>query len=53
MALSWVLRDPVVCSVIVGASKTQQIEANLKQLDSPAFTEEEISMIEDILKVES
>ena len=53
MALSWVLRDPVVCSVIVGASKTQQIEANLKQLDSPEFTEEEISMIEDILKVES
>ncbi len=49
-ALSWVLRDPVVTSVIVGASSSKQIRENLK-ID-PAFSAEELEKIERVCKSE-
>ena len=49
MALSWVLRDGVVTSVLVGASKPEQILTNLKALENTAFTAEELARIDAIV----
>lgn len=49
MALSWILRDGKVTSVLIGASKPEQITENIKALDNITFTEEELARIEDIL----
>jgi L-glyceraldehyde 3-phosphate reductase len=49
MALSWVLRDGEVASVLIGASKPGQIAENAKIIHAPAFTSEELSSIENIL----
>lgn len=46
MALKWVLKDEIVTSVLIGASKPEQILENLKVLDSPAFTKEELDKID-------
>ncbi|MGN1141601.1 MAG: L-glyceraldehyde 3-phosphate reductase [Oliverpabstia sp.] len=48
MALKWVLKDQAVTSVLVGASKPEQILENLKVLDSAPFTEEELKKIDEI-----
>lgn len=48
MALKWILRDGDVTSVLIGASKPQQILDNLKVMDSASFTEEELSRIDEI-----
>ncbi|MDD3172762.1 MAG: L-glyceraldehyde 3-phosphate reductase [Herbinix sp.] len=50
MALSWVLRDGEVTSVLIGASKSKQILENVKIVKSPAFMEDELETIEEILK---
>lgn len=47
MALSWVLRQEAVSSVIVGASSTAQLADSLGALQSPAFSEEETQMLRD------
>lgn len=49
MALSWILKDDFVTSVIVGASSARQLKTNLNALNSPAFTPEELSAIEAAL----
>lgn len=49
MALSWILRLPFVSSVLIGASKVSQIEENVKALDGPEFTQEELQQIDRIL----
>jgi len=49
MALQWVLRDGVVTSALIGASKPEQITENAKALDAPALTEEELREIDEIL----
>lgn len=48
MALKWVLKDDVVTSVLVGASKAEQILDNLKVLKSAPFTEEELKKIDEL-----
>ncbi|MGN0152072.1 MAG: aldo/keto reductase [Wujia sp.] len=45
MALNWILKDGIVTSVLIGASKTDQILDNLKVLESAPFTEEELEKI--------
>lgn len=50
MALSWVLADSDVTSVIVGASSAAQLADSLKALDTPSFTTEELTMIDQICK---
>ncbi|MGB5320865.1 L-glyceraldehyde 3-phosphate reductase [Lutimonas sp.] len=50
LALSWVLRDPRVTSVIIGASKVSQIEDAVGILDKLDFTSDELKRIEKILK---
>ncbi|KMK77726.1 L-glyceraldehyde 3-phosphate reductase [Alkalihalobacillus pseudalcaliphilus] len=50
MAVSWILRDGIVTSVLVGASKVSQIEANVKALHHLEFSQEELSAIDHIVK---
>jgi L-glyceraldehyde 3-phosphate reductase len=49
MALQWVLRDEVVTSALIGASRPQQIIENVEALKGPAFTAEELAAIEAVL----
>ena len=49
MALAWVLKDHVVSSVLIGASKSAQILDNIKALENTTFTEEELKLIDTIL----
>ena len=49
MAVAWILRLPGVTSVLVGASRVQQVEDNVAALNNLAFTDEELSAIERIL----
>lgn len=48
MALSWILRDGIVTSVLAGASKPSQILDNLGALKNTKFTEEELQKIDEI-----
>ena len=50
MALAWNLRQPVVASVLVGASRTSQLAANLKALEQLAFTADELTAIDAALQ---
>ena len=50
MALAWVLKDPRITSVIIGASKKEQVTDSLQCLKNPDFTETELQAIEEILK---
>ena len=47
MALKWILKDDVITSVLIGASKPSQILENLKVLDSQPFTGEELAKINE------
>lgn len=49
LAIAWILRQPVITSVLIGASKPQQILDAVKTLESPALSTEEIGLIENIL----
>jgi len=49
LALQWTLRDSVVTSALIGASRPQQIIENIAALDAPALTTEELSRIEQAL----
>lgn len=51
MSLSWVLRDSRITSVIVGASTVSQLADNLKALNHPDFTVDELAAIEKALVV--
>ena len=49
MALAWVLRDPVITTALIGASKVSQIEDNLAALNNAKFSPEELAAIDHIL----
>ena len=46
MAVAWVLRQPVVTSALIGASRWSQIEECLGALQSPTFSAEELAAID-------
>jgi L-glyceraldehyde 3-phosphate reductase len=50
MALAWLLKDQRVTSVLVGASKPEQLADSLKCMDNLAFSTEELTKIEGILR---
>ncbi|WP_186577863.1 L-glyceraldehyde 3-phosphate reductase [Aquibacillus kalidii] len=50
MALVWVLQEKSVVSALIGASKVSQIEENVKALENPQFSKNEIETINAILK---
>ena len=47
MALAWVLRDPRMTSVLIGASSVDQLEQNVGALDNLAFSDEELAQIDE------
>ena len=51
MALSWVLKDDVVTSVLIGASKPEQILDNIKIVGHTSFSSEELARIEAIVNM--
>ena len=46
MALAWILKDGEVTSVLIGASRPEQILDNIKALENTTFTEEELKAID-------
>ena len=46
MALAWILKDDEVCSVLIGASRPEQILDNVKIIGHCDFSEEELRRIE-------
>lgn len=48
MALSWGLKDGVVTSVLVGASKPEQVLDDIKAIENTQFTEEELKKIDSV-----
>ena len=49
MALAWVLRQPVVTSALVGASRVAQIEDSVAALNQLEFSQDELDAIDKIL----
>jgi L-glyceraldehyde 3-phosphate reductase len=50
MAISWILKDDRITSVLIGASKTSQILDSVKATENTVFSEEELVTINAILK---
>jgi len=50
MALSWVYAKEGVTSVLIGASKPQQIKENIGMANNSTFTKEELELIDEISK---
>ena len=48
MALAWLLAQPVVTSVLIGASRPEQILDNIKAAENTTFTEDELVEIDRI-----
>lgn len=48
MALAWILKDGIVTSVLIGASKPEQILDNVKAIQNTSFTQEELDKIDQI-----
>ena len=49
LALAWLLKDGKVTSILIGASKPEQIAENVKALENTAFSAEELARIEAVL----
>ncbi len=49
MAIAWILRQPEVASVLVGASSSKQLKENVKSLDCLDFSQDELQQIEKIV----
>jgi L-glyceraldehyde 3-phosphate reductase len=49
LALAWVLRHAQMTSVVIGASSVEQIEQNIKALEQPSLSADELKAIEEIL----
>lgn len=50
MSLAWVLRDSACTSVLIGASKEEQIIENIDAIKHTAFTDEELRLIDEAVK---
>lgn len=48
MALSWILRDGIVTSVLAGTSRPEQVLDNIKAAENTTFTADELALIEQI-----
>lgn len=50
MSLAWVLKDPRITSVIIGASKPEQVTDSVLSINNYNFSTQELNTIETILK---
>ena len=49
MAISWILKDQRITSVLIGASKTEQILDSIKATENTSFDSNELEKINDIV----
>ena len=49
MALSWLLKEEVITSVLAGASKPSQVLDNIKAVENTNFTQDELNAIDEIV----
>lgn len=49
MAIAWILRQPQVASVLIGASSSNQLKENMSALDNVCFTDDELKLIDRII----
>lgn len=49
MAIAWILTQPAITSVLVGASSPEQLQENIKATENTLFSEEELAKIDQIL----
>jgi L-glyceraldehyde 3-phosphate reductase len=49
LAITWLLRDDRITSVLIGASRKEQIAENVRAVESPPLSDEELRRIDDIL----
>ena len=52
MAIAWVLREQMVTSCLIGASKVSQLEENVATLQNLEFSSEELQLIDNILNTD-
>jgi len=50
MALAWILKDGDVCSVLIGASRPEQIRNNVRAIKNCVFSDEELRKIDVICR---
>lgn len=50
MALAWILKDKRITSVLIGASKPEQVLDSIRCLENYSFTDEELARINNILQ---
>ena len=50
MALAWVLKDGIVTSVLIGASKSEQVLDNIAAIKNTEFSDEELKKIDKVVK---
>lgn len=50
LAIQWALRDGVVASLLLGASRLSQLKENVAALSDPALSEEDLAQISDVLR---
>lgn len=48
LALQWTLRNPVVASALIGASRPEQLDENIAAVNGPDFTSEELARIDEL-----
>lgn len=48
MSLAWILRLPAITSAVVGASRVEQIEQNLRAVENVEFSAEELARIDEL-----
>jgi L-glyceraldehyde 3-phosphate reductase len=53
LALQWVLRRPEVTSALIGASSTWQLDDNLRAIEFPPLTDEELALIDEYVTREA
>lgn len=46
MALTWVMRQPAITTVLIGASSVKQLHENLECVSAPGFSDEELAAID-------
>ena len=49
MAIAWILRQPQITSVLIGASSSKQLKENIEALNNLKFSNEELKLIDSIL----
>ena len=50
MAVSWILRDGKVTTVLMGASRPEQITENIQAVFKTDFTDDELKAIDELIK---